>query len=152
MSSDINQLMFTGNLMADPSLRYAPGGAPVTTLIIACNNSHKNHAGETVETVVKFKVSAWNKQAELCDHCLHKGDQVAIVGRLITSKQEGPNRGGPHIWQTRDGTARADHEVKLETIKFLQKAKWSGSTAACAPAIPGDELPPEESLESEIPF
>lgn len=150
MSSDINQLMFTGNLMADPAMRSAAGGAPVATLIIACNNSYKNQAGETVETVVKFKVSAWNKLAETCCQYLHKGDQVAVVGRLTTSAQEGPNRGGPHIWQAQDGTARADHEVKLETIKFLQKAKPNGPAAV--PAAPAEGQSPAGGPEGEFPF
>ncbi len=153
MSSDINQFTFTGNLMADPVMRTTPGGAPVTTLIIACNNSFKTQAGATVETVVKLKVSAWNKQAETCNQYLHKGDQVAVVGRLTTSEQEGPNRGSPHIWQAQDGSARADHEVKLETIKFLQKAKSNGSAApvegrcpACAGAAGTGE-----PVEGQVP-
>jgi single-strand DNA-binding protein len=138
MTSDINQLIFTGNLMTDPSMRYTAGGAPVTTLIIACNNSFKTPAGVTLETMVKFKVSAWNKLAETCNQYLHKGDQVAVVGRLTTAEQEGSNRGSPHIWQAQDGTVRADHEVKLETIKFLQKARSSDSAGTLAPAAPAE--------------
>jgi single-strand DNA-binding protein len=150
MSNDINQLMFTGNLMADPSMRYTPAGAPVTTLIIACNNSFKTQAGTTVETVVKFKVSAWNKLAETCNQFLHKGDQVAVVGRLTTAEQEGSNRGSPHIWQAQDGTIRADHEVKLETIKFLQKAKSNTSTAIPASTTSAGER--SSASEDEYPY
>jgi len=152
MSNDINLLTFTGNLMADPSIRYTPSGAPVTTLIIACNNSFKTQAGATVETMVKYKVSAWNKQAEICTLYLHKGDQVAVVGRPTTPEQEGPNRGGPHIWQAQDGGYRADHEVKLDTIKFLQKAKSNCSAAVPAPAAPAEGHSPAGGPEEEFPF
>jgi single-strand DNA-binding protein len=147
---DTNVLIFTGNLMADPAMRYTPTGAAVTTLIVACNDTYKNQTGEAVETMVKYKVAAWNKQAEICNQYLHKGDQVLITGRPFTSEQEGPNRGSPHIWQAQDGTARADHEVKLETIKFLQKAKSNGSAAAPAPAAPAEGQVPVG--EEEYPF
>jgi single-strand DNA-binding protein len=147
---DTHVLIFTGNLMSDPSMRYTPSGAAVTTLIVACNDTYKNQAGETIETMVKFKISAWNKQAETCNQYLHKGDQVLITGRLVTSEQEGPNRGSPHIWQAQDGTARADHEVKLETIKFLQKARGSGTAAA--PAAPAEGQSSAGGPEDEFPF
>ncbi len=150
MSSDINQLIFTGNLMADPSMRFTPGGAPVTTLIIACSNSFKTPAGATVETVVKFKVSAWNKLAETCNQYLHKGDQVAVVGRLTTAEQEGSNRGSPHIWQAQDGTVRADHEVKLETIKFLQKARSTNFADIPIPIAPAGGQ--SSSNQDEYPY
>lgn len=151
---DTNVLIFTGNLMADPTMRYTPSGAPVTTLIVACNDTYKNASGEAVETMVKYKVAAWNKQAEICNQYLHKGDQVLITGRPFTSEQEGPNRGGPHIWQAQDGSARADFEVKLDNIQFLQKAKSNGSAAAPAhAAATGDQLPVHAAgPEEEYPF
>ncbi|MFA5874307.1 MAG: single-stranded DNA-binding protein [Anaerolineales bacterium] len=150
---DTNVLIFTGNLMADPSMRYTPTGAAVTTLIVACNDTYKKATGDPVETMVKYKVAAWNKQAEICNQYLHKGDQVLITGRPFTSEQEGPNRGTPHIWTGQDGSPRADFEVKLDNIQFLQKAGAgkNGSAAASAPAAPAEEQPPAGG-EDEFPF
>lgn len=147
---DTNVLIFTGNLMGDSTMRYTPNGTPVTTLIVACNDTYKNHAGETIETIVKYKVAAWNKQAEICNQYVHKGDQVLITGRLVTSEQEGPNKGGPHIWQAQDGSARADHEVMLENIQFLRKARSNGSAAAPVPTAPAEGQSP--TGEEEFPF
>jgi len=148
---DMFVMIFTGNLMAEPVMRYTPAGAPTATLIVACNDTYKTAAGETVETLVKLKVMAWNKQAENCNQYLHKGDQVLVHGRLVTSEQEGPNRGGPHIWQVQDGSPRADHEVKLTEIKFLQKVK--GNAAVSAPASPANtEETPDKEAEEEFSF
>ncbi len=149
---DTNVLIFTGNLMADPAMRYTPTGAAVTTLIVACNDTYKNASGESVETMVKYKVAAWNKQAEICNQYLHKGDQVLITGRPFTSEQEGPNRGSPHIWQAQDGSARADFEVKLDNIQFLQKAGAGKNGSAAAPAAPAEGQAPAGGSEDEFPF
>jgi single-strand DNA-binding protein len=100
--------------------------------------------------MVKFKVSTWNKLAETCNQYLHKGDQVAVVGRLTTAEQEGSNRGSPHIWQSQDGTVRADHEVKLETIKFLQKARSTNPADPPAPTAPA--VMQSSSDQDEYPY
>lgn len=108
-------IIIVGNLGKDPEMRYTPAGQAVTSFSVATNRRYTASNGEQVNETIWFRVSAWGKQAEICNQFLKKGSKVLIEGRLTPDK----NTGGPRIWQKQDGTSGASFEVTAQTVRFL---------------------------------
>lgn len=61
--NNINRVVMTGNLTADPDLRSTPIGIPVCSLRIACNTRRKDQStGEWVDKPNYFNVTVWGRQ------------------------------------------------------------------------------------------
>jgi single-strand DNA-binding protein len=139
-----HKIIIVGNLGRDPEMRYTPDGTPVTNFSVATNRRWNNPDGSQGEETIWFRVTAWRRQAEICNEYLQKGRQVLIEGRLLPD----PNSGGPKIFTRRDGTAGASYEVRALSVQFL-----GGRGEAAAPGLDvPEEPPPPEPGEEEIPF
>ncbi|MGD0611280.1 MAG: single-stranded DNA-binding protein [Anaerolineales bacterium] len=119
---NLQVVIFDGNLMTEPQMHTTSKGTSVTTLIVANNDIHPNGSGQPVETLTRFKVTAWGNLAAPCSEFLHKGSHVLVSGRITGSQTDGPQKGGPVIWMTQDGGARADFEVNAAQVQFLDPA------------------------------
>lgn len=73
-----NSITTTGNLAADPELRFLPTGMAVCNFSIY--NTYKYGKGKEDTTI--FKVCFFAKQAELANEFLGKGDMVIVSGRM----------------------------------------------------------------------
>ena len=135
-------VIIAGNLGRDPEMRYTADGTPVTTFSVATNRRWTRPDGTQGERTVWFRVSAWRRQAEVCNQYLRKGQQVLVEGEL----QPDPATGGPRVWTGNDGVPRASFELTARTVRFM------GSRADVGPVgAPGGEIEgPTE--EEEIPF
>lgn len=134
------KVIIIGRLGADPEMRYAPAGQPVTNFSVAANRKYKNSGGEEVKETIWIKASAWDKMAEVCNNYLHKGSQVYIEGRLIAD----PATGGPRIWTRQDGSPAASFELHVELIRFLGGRNGEGNGTGAPTEVTADE--------GEIPF
>ena len=108
-------IIIVGNLGKDPEMRYTPSGQAVTSFSVASNRKYTSSNGEQVNETIWFRISAWGKQAEICNQYLKKGSKVLVEGRLTPDK----NTGGPRIWQKQDGSSGASFEVNAQTVRFL---------------------------------
>ena len=111
------KIVGVGNLGTDPEMRYLPSGKAVTNFSVAANNTYVNKDGERVSQVTWFRVSVFGKQAESCNEYLKKGSLVLVEGRLNPDK----DTGGPRIWKTESGEARASFDVTANDVRFLGK-------------------------------
>jgi len=136
-------MILVGNVGRDPEMRYTPAGQAVTSFSVATNRQYTNNNGETIKETIWFRVSAWGKQAEVCNQYLKKGSKVLVEGRLTPDKETG----GPRIWNAQDGTARASFEVTAQTVRFLSSR---GEAETAAPA--GEEGVAAPADEGDIPF
>jgi single-strand DNA-binding protein len=109
------KLLIAGNLGKDPEMRYTANGTPVTSFSIASNRRYTNSAGELVEETIWFRISTWNRLAEICAEYLKKGAKVLVEGRL----QPDPSTGGPRIWTDQNGAPRTSFEITASTVQFL---------------------------------
>lgn len=101
-----HKLTIVGNLGSDPIMKYTPDGKAVTTFSVAASNKK--------DETVWFRVSTWEKQAEVCNQYLHKGSKVLVEGRL------NPGDGGsPRMWQKTDGSWASNYEVTADKVRFL---------------------------------
>ncbi len=108
-------VILAGNLGRDPEMRYTPSGQPVTSFSVAVNDNYTSNAGEKIQRTIWFRITAWGKQAEICNNYLKKGQKVLVEGRLVVD----PNSGGPRVWQRQDGSSAASFEVSAQTVRFL---------------------------------
>ena len=126
---NINRVVLTGNLTADPELRPLPSGTSVGRLRLAVNTRRKNsQTGEWEEKANYFDVTVWGAQAENCAQYLAKGRPVAIDGRLEWREWE------------QDGQKRLAVQVIAENVQFLggreQNSNGSGNASAVRSAMP----------------
>lgn len=135
------KIVIVGRLGRDPEMRFTPTGQAVTSFNVATDNV-RTVDGKPVKETIWFRVSTWGKQAENCNNFLQKGKMVLVEGRLTVD----PKTGGPRIWTSQDGTARASFDISASSVKFLSARTDSGGTVA----------PVEEDLDNapseDIPF
>ena len=123
----LNKVMIIGNLGSDPEMRYTANGAAVTTFSVATNRRYKTGDGEQREEVVWFRVSAWNRLAEVTNEYLHKGSQVYVEGRIAE----------PRVYTTQSGEARASLDVNAQTVQFLSTSNSDNGHDAGEPVGAG---------------
>ncbi|MGK2937268.1 MAG: single-stranded DNA-binding protein [Solirubrobacteraceae bacterium] len=108
-ATNINRVIITGNLTADPDLRSLPSGTAVCKLRLAVNTRRKDGAsGEWVDKPNYFDVTVWGKQGEIAAQYLSKGRPVAIDGRLEWRE-----------WQDQQGNKRQSVEIVADSVQFL---------------------------------
>ena len=108
-TSNINRVVLTGNLTADPELRSLPSGTSVCRLRVAVNTRRKDSAtGEYVDKPNYFDVVVWGAQGEACARYLAKGRPAAIDGHLEWRE-----------WQVDGGAKRQAVEVIADVVQFL---------------------------------
>ena len=109
--ASLNKVLLIGNLTKDPELRYTPNGTAVTNLRLAVNRKFKDRTGELKEDTCFITVTAWDKQAEICNQYLQKGRAVFVEG-ILQSRS----------WETSDKQKRSTIDVRAERIQFLSGA------------------------------
>ena len=112
-ATNINRVIITGNLTADPELRSLPSGTSVCKLRVACNTRRKdNSTGEWVDKPNYFDVTVWGAQGENCHRFLSKGRPVAVDGRLEWRE-----------WQDKDGNNRQGVDIIADAVQFLSSPR-----------------------------
>jgi single-strand DNA-binding protein len=155
MAKNFNKWIFEGNLLRDPEMRYTPNGHPVTTIMVACNNSYKTGEGENaqkVEELVVYKATAWNALAEVSNQYLKKGSHVLIEGQpVVEQKADKSKIGRPKIWTDKDGQPHTDLECKILELRMLGGAPKTDAQSA-APAENGGEESAPAGEDGDYPF
>ena len=118
----------TGNLTADPELRFTPTGQKVAAFTIASTPRFPDRdTGEWKDGETWFvRCSAWGDMAENIAGSLSKGAAVIAAGRLRA-----------RTWQTTEGDKRATVEMTVDDLgPSLRRAvvKVTKATREHAPA------------------
>ena len=114
--ANINRVIITGNLTADPELQSLPSGTSVCRLRVAVNRRYKDSSsGEWTEKPNYFTVKVWGAQGENCANYLSKGRPVAIDGRLEWSQ-----------WESQDGGKRQAVQIIANSVQFLGSRDGGG--------------------------
>ena len=108
MAKDLNKVMLTGHLGADPEMRYTSTGSAVTQFRVASGRTWKSADGTQHDDTEWFRIVAWDKLGEICNQYLTKGTRVYVEGRLQTRK-----------WQDKDGQDRYTTEVIASDMIIL---------------------------------
>jgi single-strand DNA-binding protein len=134
-ATNINRVVMTGNLTADPELRSLPSGSSVCNLRIACNTRRKNGStGEWEDKPNYFNVTVWGAQGENAARFLSKGRPVAIDGRLEWRE-----------WEAQDGSKRSAVDIIADSVQFLGSREDSGGGVAGGGPRQGGDVPVDQS-------
>ena len=130
--ANINRVILTGNLTADPELSTLPSGTSVCRLRLAVNRRFKDQStGEWSEKPNFFDIKVWGAQGENCAQYLSKGRPVAIDGRLEWRE-----------WQDQQGNKRQSIEIIADSVQFLgsREAADNGGSSRFTPQsdVPAD--------------
>lgn len=155
---NINRVIITGNLTADPQLNTLPSGTPVCELRVAVNGRRKD-GDQWVDKPNYFTVKVWGNQGENASKYLSKGRPVAIDGRLDWRQ-----------WEDQQGNKRQAVDIIADTVQFLGSREGGdqGGGGGFAPSagVPVDQsdfqpssaginsgvAPTNSASEDDIPF
>lgn len=98
----MNSVTLIGNLASDVELKELADDKSVASFLLAVDRT-------PAEGADFVRVSAWNKQAELCSRFLSKGRRVAVSGRLRSRSWE------------QDGKRHSAIEVVADRVEFLSR-------------------------------
>jgi single-strand DNA-binding protein len=108
-ATNINRVVMTGNLTADPELRSTASGMSVCHIRLACNTRRKDPVtGEWGDKPNYFNITVWGAQGENAARYLSKGRPIAIDGRLEWRE-----------WETASGEKRQGTEIIADSVQFL---------------------------------
>lgn len=105
-------ITMTGNLTADPELRYTQNGLPVVNLTVAQTpRTFDKQANEQKDgTPVFMRCSAWREFAENIAGSLSKGTRVVVTGKLASREYETKPTDGSQPQK------RTSMELEIESI------------------------------------
>jgi single-strand DNA-binding protein len=118
----VNSVTLIGNLATEVETREVGDDKKVANFLLAVDRPTADDEADFV------RITAWNRQAEVCAQFLTKGRRVAVDGRLRSS-----------FWEDADGKKRSAIEVVAKSIEFLSPPDRGGA---------GEEIPFEAAAVS----
>src|ERR1700719_4603969 len=107
---NINKILITGNLTADPERRYTPSGKAVVSASIANNEHYTDAQGEEKKVTTFVNLQIWGKPAENFGNLVKKGQEIFVDGGLCMDE-----------WTPKQTTAcRTRLYLLLENCQFTQ--------------------------------
>jgi single-strand DNA-binding protein len=107
---NVNVVTLIGNLASDVELRELGEDRKVASFLLAVDRPGPDRKADFV------RVSAWNRQAEMCSQFLTKGKRVGVDGRLRSSS-----------WEDAEGKRRSAVEVAAKSVQFLSPPDGSAT-------------------------
>ena len=142
----LNICALQGRLARDPELRQTNTGKQVATFTLAVDRGRRDANGQSQADWIP--VIAWEKAAEFAYKWLHKGQMVAVDGRLQS-----------RTYTAKDGTNRTALEIVASNIHFCgSKAESAAPAGSPAPAAPAPSFAPVREDwqliedEGDLPF
>ena len=140
-----NHAVLIGRLTKDLEIRKTNSDKTVSSFRIAVNKPYnKEHDHPEADF---FDCVAWGNTAEFISKYFHKGDKIALAGRLQTRE-----------WDDKDGKKVRVVELVVEDVEFVEKRSDSAPRAeSSAPAktTVKPTAPKKQSVEDEpdeLPF
>lgn len=135
----LNSFVCIGRLTRDPELKSTPNGTAVATFTVAVDRDFKDQNGEKETDFIN--VVTWRGLADICGKYFHKGNLVAVQGRLQI-----------RTYEANDGSKRTFAEIIAEKVKNLSPKGNTPKNSISPSFSPNlDELE-EEIAPEDIPF
>lgn len=148
MASNVNIVVISGSLAADPEVRWtaADGESAIVRLGVIVRKSKKNSEGEYEDVSSIFDAEVGSKFALLCARKLKKFDNVTVSGELVKDEWE------------KDGEKRSKIKVRAFNVDsegfFRPQSEDNTPATAAAPAAPAqtESLPTSGPTSDDLPF
>lgn len=109
----MNKIILIGHMCRDIEVNHY-NDRKVVRNTIAVRRDYKNKNGEYDSDFFNFSV--WGVQAEFVEKYAHKGDKIAIVGKLLNNNYE------------RDGQTVYSNDIQVESVELLSPRKENETT------------------------
>ncbi len=140
---NLNRVLLTGNLTADPEFHPAENGTSAWCRLRVAVNGRRKDGDVWVEKPNYFSATAFGRQAEVCGEHLRKGRAVAIDGRLDW-----------HQWTAEGDVKRSAVSIVIDSIQFIGPRPADAGRAdlaeAAAEAAPSAIEPPPEPVPAGV--
>lgn len=112
----MNIAVLQGRLTKDVEVRYTDTGKVVANFTLAVNRPFADKDGQREADFIP--VVLWNKTAEVAGNNVHKGDRLAVVGRIQVRN-----------YTDKNGVKRYVTEVVGDKIEFIEPKQKTSDTA-----------------------
>ena len=135
----MNKVILIGRLGKEPETRYMSNNDPVCNFSLATTERWNDKTtGEKKETVEWHNIVIYRKLAEIAQSYCHKGDLVAIDGKIQSHKYTG-----------KDGVERTAYDIIANDLKML----GSSNKPPAPPSEPEKaENQVDDLQDDDIPF
>jgi single-strand DNA-binding protein len=137
-------LTITGNLTADPELRYTPNGAAVATFTVATTPRYQDRATREWRdgNALFLRCTAWRYLAEHIAESLTRGTRVMVTGRLRQRSCETPQ--GERVTVIELTADEAGPSLRFATAKVTKATRMPSAGSSPTehhPAEPAGSAP-----------
>ena len=135
MSLNLNKVILSGRLTADPELKQTQSGLAVCSFRIAVNRRGKEGGEQETDF---FTVTAWRQTAEFVAKYFRKGSAICVTGSI-------QNR----AWTDQQGQKHASTDIVADEVHFVE------SKSHAAPEAVQQQIPPkfeEVDMDEGLPF
>ena len=131
----------TGNLTADPELRFTPSGAAVANFTVAATSRTLDKTTNQWRDgqALFMRCTLWRQPAENLAESLSRGDRVIVTGRLRQRS-----------FDTREGDKRTTTELDVEEIGA--SLKFTTLTLTKTDRVTAQARASEQTADDEPPF
>lgn len=112
----MNKVIISGRLTRDPEVRYTTSGKVVCQFTLAVDRPFTNQDGQREADFIPIVL--WNKTAEVAGNNVHKGDRLAVIGRIQVRN-----------YTDKNGVKRYVTEVVGDKIEFIEPKHKNADTA-----------------------
>lgn len=135
----MNSVYLIGRTTAEIDLRITQSGKSVAKFTLAVNRLKKEDGADFIQCQV------WGKNAENMQRFVHKGQKVAVMGRIRTGSYE------------KNGVKHYTTDVVVSEVEFLERKQehHAGGYSGGYQQTPQNsrELPPDyDYVDEETPF
>ena len=102
----MNKVILTGRITKDPELRYTQSGMATLAFTVAVDRQVRATDGTRQADFINCV--AWGQQADFMSRYVHKGNMLAVAGRIQTRNYQG-----------QDGQTRYVTEVVVESVENM---------------------------------
>jgi single-strand DNA-binding protein len=131
-------ITITGNLVADPEIKFSKSGKAIAKFRVADTDRKRNEQGTWEDDGTTFwRCTAFGTLAENIGDQLSKGSPIIVVGRTKTEE-----------WTNAEGQKRSQVEILANSVGVDLKSKRAGGAVASKPVddvwgapAPSDDMP-----------
>ena len=131
----MNKWFGMGRMTRDPKLESSGNGVEFCRFSVAIDRSYTKK-GEDKKTDF-IDCTAFGKSAALIERYFHKGDGIAVEGRLESDK-----------YVDKDGNNRTSWKIVVDRIEFPPSRKSDSGSAPAAPTF----AEPDDGGDETVPF
>jgi single-strand DNA-binding protein len=137
MNTIKNSVQLIGRIGMQPEIKTAGNGNKYAKFTLATSERYTNKNGEKVEDTTWHNITLWDKQAELAEKYMVKGQEIALQAKLVNNSYT----------DATTGKVIKGYELKVHEVMLLARpgnaapATQPNTTAIIDAVIQTEDLP-----------